>query len=337
MTDYHKHTLNSIVQDKTGFLSYRTERKKSKTIPSNWVTFVFTTLKGDLWVGSNGNGIARKLNNETEFEPVKIFIGSEEITNLLSMSMYEDSLGQIWMGSWERGLFKYIPSESKFILVWHGLEKQNRIRTIIERQGQLFIGTDGAGLWSFSILAENNINGIPASQLRSTKLTNLKIQQFLNTKKALLIATDHGLFELQDNGTLSAVVANLDFDLSDKNIHKMLIDGRGNLWLGTLGSGIIVHSKKGDWFNQKADDSRQGLSNNRILSFYQDVSGVLWVGTEGGGLNYFDPYTINFKYLGTNEKLKNKLNDKMVYSISQSENGDWWIDEYRFLKRYCKN
>ena len=39
-----------------------------------------------------------------------------------------------------------------------------------------------------------------------------------------------------------------------------------------------------------------GLSNQTINSFFQDSDGMVWVGTDGGGINRFDPLTGTFKH-----------------------------------------
>ena len=33
--------------------------------------------------------------------------------------------------------------------------------------------------------------------------------------------------------------------------------------------------------------AKDGLSNDNVLSIYEDTKGVLWIGTGGGGLNRF--------------------------------------------------
>ena len=39
-----------------------------------------------------------------------------------------------------------------------------------------------------------------------------------------------------------------------------------------------------------------GLSNQTINSFFQDSDGIVWVGTDGGGINRFDPVSGTFKH-----------------------------------------
>ena len=52
---------------------------------------------------------------------------------------------------------------------------------------------------------------------------------------------------------------------------------------GTLGDGIFMISPegKGDFIFPRSD----GLSSDSVLSVLVDREGVLWVGTDGGGLN----------------------------------------------------
>jgi ligand-binding sensor domain-containing protein len=56
--------------------------------------------------------------------------------------------------------------------------------------------------------------------------------------------------------------------------------GGGEIWVGTAGSGLLVY-RNGEWF---ACGPSTGLSDTYIRSLCQDASGVIWIGTQFGGL-----------------------------------------------------
>jgi ligand-binding sensor domain-containing protein len=41
-------------------------------------------------------------------------------------------------------------------------------------------------------------------------------------------------------------------------------------------------------------DDPNTLSSDNVAALYQDRQGILWIGTDGGGLNSFDPTTETF-------------------------------------------
>jgi PAS domain S-box-containing protein len=62
-----------------------------------------------------------------------------------------------------------------------------------------------------------------------------------------------------------------------------------------------------------------GLAHSQILSIAQDHDGILWVGTNGGGISKFDGNTFS------NLSLKDGLSDNMIYAIYHAENGNTWV------------
>jgi ligand-binding sensor domain-containing protein len=47
----------------------------------------------------------------------------------------------------------------------------------------------------------------------------------------------------------------------------------------------------------------EGLNSNGIWCFHRDREGILWIGTSGGGINYYNPKKYKFKifrYKGSN-------------------------------------
>jgi ligand-binding sensor domain-containing protein len=59
----------------------------------------------------------------------------------------------------------------------------------------------------------------------------------------------------------------------------------GDIWLGTAGKGVLV-LRGGDWLRLSAST---GLSDNYISSLCEDRRGVIWIGTQAGGITKFTP------------------------------------------------
>ncbi len=69
------------------------------------------------------------------------------------------------------------------------------------------------------------------------------------------------------------------------------------LWLGTYG-GVAIFDLETQSFRYLRHNpvDPQSLSAGRILSLYQDRSGVMWLGSNGNGLNKYDPLSARFPY-----------------------------------------
>ena len=79
---------------------------------------------------------------------------------------------------------------------------------------------------------------------------------------------------------------------------------------GAVSAGYFIENKytlcvRGGIFNIKktyirtykdvALNNSNGLSDKSIISLYEDDDDKLWIGTDGGGINLYDPHTDQFK------------------------------------------
>ncbi len=89
----------------------------------------------------------------------------------------------------------------------------------------------------------------------------------------LLLGTDNGAWRW-DGQSLNEI------DSALRNISVTVIeeDNSDCVWIGTVNNGVARYSQVGLEFF----DASKGLPNNRILSWFQDMEGGIWIGTNGG-------------------------------------------------------
>jgi ligand-binding sensor domain-containing protein/signal transduction histidine kinase/ActR/RegA family two-component response regulator len=87
-----------------------------------------------------------------------------------------------------------------------------------------------------------------------------------------------------------------EHSISDDNIYTIYEDRSGKLWLGTLGGGLnrlIPPDQVGDrptFEKLKHDpDNARSITHNNVRAIFQDMQGVLWIGTDAGGLDQAIP------------------------------------------------
>src|SRR5665213_2956549 len=86
-------------------------------------------------------------------------------------------------------------------------------------------------------------------------------------------------------------------------------------------------------FKRDPEDSNS-LSNNFIYSLFQDKNGIIWIGTNGGGLNAFNPATEKFTHYNNNPKNSSSLSNDIVHVIHQDKSGNLWIGTDDGLNRF---
>ena len=113
--------------------------------------------------------------------------------------------------------------------------------------------------------------------------------------------------------------------LNDQNLNHGVIscftmDHEGNKWFGIRNEGLVrIDGKTAHVRNYRAgENSPNALSNNTILSICPSVESgktILWIGTDGGGLNKLDPVTGTCIQYKKNPDDRNSLSNDHIYSI----------------------
>jgi signal transduction histidine kinase/ligand-binding sensor domain-containing protein/class 3 adenylate cyclase len=120
--------------------------------------------------------------------------------------------------------------------------------------------------------------------------------------------------------------------LSHNYVRSIYEDKSGSLWIGTYGGGLnkLIPSENDGSppsFTHYTHDSDKpfSLSNNNILSIYENKSGFLWIGTDGGGLNKFDCEKEQFTHYMHDSNNPFSLSNSNILSIYEDKSGVLWI------------
>ena len=161
---------------------------------------------------------------------------------------------------------------------------------------------------------------IPGSRLAGRK-------QFHFVQSLLLIALAL-LYTLSSSAT--DVVNNLSFDLyaqehglSNNQIHCVLQDSKGWMWIGTSQGVCRFDGYRFTVFKNDPEDTTS-LKGNLVRTIFEDSKGQLWVGTENGGLNKFNRQKESFEQTYSDQSGA-LLKNVSVTSIQQDRNGILWV------------
>ena len=137
-----------------------------------------------------------------------------------------------------------------------------------------------------------------------------------------------GLFRIDPaRGTFTSFVRdpNDPRSLQNNNVHSLLEDRMGRLWVGT-NSGLhrMDRDKRGftNWNVDRANAN--SLSDHRVWSLAEAEDGAIWVGTKNG-LNRFDPVTENVTRYLHDGKRNDSLSQNSVYALCFDTTGNLWV------------
>jgi serine phosphatase RsbU (regulator of sigma subunit)/ligand-binding sensor domain-containing protein len=364
--------VSAIVQDHDGFIWIGTEDGLNKydgynfeifkrnpgdslSLNDNQALAMHVAKDGTLWIGGSLTGLS-KYNSATK--TFTRYNNDHSNPNSLAediiISFSEDTKGNLWIVTQNKGFDYMIVNEGKFIHMANMLPPDYKIPEDgiyfihQDKQNNLWIGADGKVHYFRISYSET---GIP-------KLQPIKIEnQILKTAATSIEEDNDGNLWIGTPGE-----GLLRFDYKDKVIRKFepinnsaLIssiviiaveaDENGNLWIG----GIPIEENP-DPVNESANptnetvpgllklniqsrelqgflaDPKDGnsLSSNGIISLLVDKTGVLWVGTFLSGLNVYDKSVIKFSLVNTGQEEFNTIKGP-IRGFYIDENKILWI------------
>ncbi len=320
--------------DGYGFKVYNPDPNGKNSVSSNLVYTIEGDKEGNLWIGTTGRGLNffdttletfthfrhdpsddRSLSNDhvtTVFRDQKdrLWIGTNEGLNMLDLRKPLDSLS----------FYRFNPEQDPFVTGWDG----NSIFAIYEdSRNQVWVGGHG-GLYRLSrdqngdiyFRLVNNSIGLPSITVRS-------IDE--DSEGRLIIGTDGGLYHQMN------VAGPVKLDRIHQGIfNDVQVDRKGNIWAGT-NSGLCYFERSNEsrfpqFKNNYTYDPRNpySLSKNIVKSMFMDKTGIIWIGTNGGGVNKFDPERKQFRHVKKTLDPSSLSYDK-IRSMYEDSNGTLWI------------
>ena len=244
------------------------------------VSCLLEDKNGDLWLGFDGEGIAKY--NKTLDKYTYFKLKENSIPSNLTVCSYLDSKERIWFGSFGGGA--YFHKDGKFtsltsITKTQHIEQPHYIRRITEdAKGNLWFATYTQGLYclnndgSFSSYTMNN----------SLLLTNYIADLSCVDGRLLYIATSSGVYRVD---TFTRELTQLTQDKSGTEIIQdnfancLYQDSRGLLWIGGR-KGINIYNPITNAITHLT--TNQGLSHPYIRAIVEDYNKNMWVTTDHG-------------------------------------------------------
>ena len=238
-----------------------------------------------------------------------------------------DREGNLWMGSFERGVYHEHPDRLGFRL-HQGLGEivgTNYVVSIAETpDGTVWLDTRGGIVkWDRKTEEFKAVEGPPFAQLLT-----------VDRKGRLWAATGKGIVMLGENGEVlrSYLVAE---DVPFLNNNTISEDRDGNIWLLNQLGLLKIDPVTGDQTAYRMDDER--IQNHHLIhssySFYQDKAGNIWVGSVRYGLLKLDPFgpleeTASLTSYLYPDKKNDALRSQTVNYITEGEDGKLWLGCY---------
>jgi ligand-binding sensor domain-containing protein/signal transduction histidine kinase len=316
------------VLNKNGEVLDRSEAKKKfpwiESIDNSIRALLLSSDGKFLWIATEMNGFYQV---DMASQQINAFNRDNGKINFnYTTTLFEDSHGNIWIGSEELYFFDY---KTRKLFRYNGMRVrgnkviQNSIEYVFEdRDHDIWIGTYSAGVLKYSPGNKQVLHYF--LEINGENYTNSQILSFSQaTADKVWIGTDgEGLLEF-DLTTEKFAFAAMNKNFSSKVIKCMLKNDDGSYWLGTWDGGFMkYHPQKGalEIFNP----GRKNFNSIHVWDIAADSTGELWLATLRDGLCHFNPKTKKYRYFQNNPVDPTTLINNDVMTLTIDSRGVLW-------------
>jgi len=146
-------------------------------------------------------------------------------------------------------------------------------------------------------------------------------------KHFLLVTFTLFLSLLLSSKTFAAIESQriaLNRGLEDDRISALLFDHQGFMWIGSK-NGLFVYDGYQIQKHTPHSDNPNAISALDIRNIYQGSDNSIWVSTNSGGLNKYEPKTNSFIQFRHDSSVANSISNDSVYDVVEGPDGHLWI------------
>ena len=326
--------LSVYKKDKNQFFNYQHNQLSNSSLSDNEIKCSLKDRDGSIWLGTTGGGLnffnQANLNFINIGETIKPNFGlSAPRVSALS----NDGQDNIWVGTYGGGLNQLdLKNHKSYSYLIDNSDEKNTVNKIISIENldkdNLLCGTIN-GLYQFN-KTNKDFKKVPLFKNESPINQRNEITTLLLDKKSVWIGTlGQGLIHINENGNLESYSASTSVNAISDNFIVDIENRNNGLYIATQ-DGLNYFDKKSKTviaIYKNIENDESSLTNNTLTVLFTDSKGRLWIGTDYGGLNYFDEeaqkfYVVN-KSIG--------FTDETIKSISEDSSGNLWVSSNDLL------
>jgi signal transduction histidine kinase/ligand-binding sensor domain-containing protein/CheY-like chemotaxis protein/HPt (histidine-containing phosphotransfer) domain-containing protein len=345
-------TIRQVYQDHTGYiwvvtqeglsrydgyqlLSFTNDPRHPDSISSDNVRAIAEDQQKRLWIATDGGGLnlynPARQNFSTWQESAE---PNKSPSSNRMQSLHVGKLGEIWIGYRDGNFSRFDPERQTFEhfntrQLLPALENDAAITSITDDGNTVWLTTNGNGLLIFDKKSTSLTRLHSGSQkpLFSDRLTHVFID---NQQRLWLASYDAGISMgdpqratfrrwLHQAEQSDSIAANL--------VHFIYQDKQQRIWVATEAGASVWNGR--DKF--ASFTSTDGLAHDKVLSIYQDMSGLMWFGTFHGLSNGIE---VPFEHF--NQGLASNVIMGFAETTSSAGETAIWVASYGGLSRLNK-
>lgn len=361
--------VECILQDSKGFLWFGTRdglnrydgydfkvytynAADTSSISANAIHAIYEDSHGNIWIGTFDGGLNQYDRTTNRFVHYQLDTKDpHSLSHNYVRAIHEDQHGKLWIGT-QHGLNRFDPKTRRFTRFFYkpddpAYRNYNQIRTIFETaDGKLWLGTAHrqGGLLFF-----DPVTGSFTTFEMDPRWNNTITSLHKDARGNLWASAFSGLYRIDFQGWHLSNSGNASLDSSHVSLHDWLFrvadspqeiyaiceDDEGRLWLGATGGLFIHHMNRGE-IRHVPNDPHNPYSPSRIgiNAVFKDRSGVMWLGTQGQGIDKLKRARQRIGSLAQDPDNVNSLSSQSIRSIYEDRDSTLWIGGYGGLDQF---
>ncbi len=301
--------IRSVLKETVGLKAFSNQRLVLLTESGNLIT----VIKEDQWTPVRTDSLSTSFN----LLPNRHWFIDFEGKSSLFIAIEEGGLLYVDLNN---GIYKTIEEgNSDYIITEISQSKKGNY---------LWLGSDNGKISKLFIKEGFSVENLDYlfPELSNAQVKILKIYE--TSPNLLWIGTDgNGVLEYTTQGTPFSSITKGDVrngKLSHNIIRAIYQDATsGNIIIGTRGGGINIVNKKSS--STQLIASKEGLSNNAVLSIEQDKYNNYWIGLDGEGVDFIEKESGNILHFPRDFINEVNLDFKSVYAICIDSYENIWL------------
>ncbi len=338
-------TVEAILQDHTGFMwfgtndglsrydgykftTYRHDPQQSNSLSQNHIHDLFEDKDGNIWIGTEGGGVNRfdpRTETFTSYMPDRN--NPNSIAGDRVFHIFQDSRNNMWfVGGGLTGVNIFNPATQFFTQYPTNRNGPNvfqagAVRNIAEdKAGSIWLAAANAlsrydsYTQRFSYFKPDAINGQPEDQLSAVHI---------DANGTVWAGGGAGLYQFdRQHEKLTYYPSPL------QSVNQLIDDGEGNFWVTSRQGFVLFDPQTRTIIHQYIHNPYRSDSSSeeRKLSLYRDRAGLVWIGTEGGGVDIYNPRQSLFTFY-RHDPLhpETSLSEGRVTSLYATDDDRLWL------------
>ncbi|WP_134149918.1 hybrid sensor histidine kinase/response regulator transcription factor [Flavobacterium sp. 270] len=316
------------------------------SLQTSYVTSVIKDKKGNLLISNEGGGLDIYNLNDKRYIHVNknnqnYYAGLDAVD---IQTIFIDSKENIWIGSWDRGIYFLKNGTTRFInynTANTEALKSNRIFSFSEdSSGRIWIGTFIKGLHYYDNKSSKFVH-CDSKPFADNTLDNAFIRKvFVDSDNVLWVGTILGLYQVNLKGDSGFKVTNMRNAMfsdatkynSIQTILSIYETNDKTIWIGTDGEGLFSYNKKNKHFSDY--NNFPGYKEKSVRAIISDNNGSLWI-SGGSGLTKLDFKNKKSTNFNTDDGLvDNDFNNNAAF---KDGNGELYFGSYEGVNYFNPN